>query len=145
MKKWPYDVQNCDLIISPDHKADDMAIFMDSMGPGIETFLLSKGGEWHVEGTSAGKDKDDKTQRSVRFSLTLVRTSKMYSVVTITPASVVILISLAAFWLPPTSGEKIILNGIVALIVCIFLTYFSTMIAVHSAETPYIGKKISNK
>lgn len=62
----------------------------------------------------------------------------MYRSIVITPASVLILLTLASFWLPPQSGEKIFLNGINALIICLFLIYFATKLPTMADHVPLV-------
>lgn len=62
----------------------------------------------------------------------------MYKSIVITPATVLILLTLASFWLPPQSGEKIFLNGIVALIICLFLIYFATKLPIMADHVPLV-------
>lgn len=63
----------------------------------------------------------------------------------ITPAFVVMLLTLITFWLPAQYGEKIILNGITILIVVLFLLYFAQKLNVMASHTPLIGKHIQNR
>jgi hypothetical protein len=46
---------------------------------------------------------------------------------------------LATFWLPPAAGEKILLNGCTAIIICIFLMYFSQKLPAMAGHTPLVG------
>ncbi|PSN48328.1 hypothetical protein C0J52_03410 [Blattella germanica] len=74
----------------------------------------------------------------VTYKLTLRRRSPAYSAIVITPATVIVLMTLVSFWLPPSAGEKILLNGCTALIICIFLLYFSQKLPAMAGHTPLV-------
>jgi nicotinic acetylcholine receptor, invertebrate len=77
---------------------------------------------------------------NINFNLTIKRRSPMFNSVVVTPASVLILMTLANFWLPPASGEKIILNGVNAIIIVIYLMYFAEQLPVMALNTPLVGE-----
>jgi hypothetical protein len=54
--------------------------------------------------------------------------------------TVIVLLTLATFWLPPTAGEKILLNGCTTAIICIFLLYFSQKLPAMAGHTPFVGQ-----
>lgn len=80
----------------------------------------------------------------VTFYLTFYRQSSMYKCIVITPAVLVIFMVLVSFWLPPHAGEKILLNGISCVIICILLMYFSQLLPVLAVSTPLIGEFFDN-
>ena len=53
--------------------------------------------------------------------------------------AVVIFLCLATFLLPPRAGEKIILGGVNAMLICLFLIYFAHSLPVLTNQTPLIG------
>jgi hypothetical protein len=62
----------------------------------------------------------------------------MYKAIVVTPAILVIFMILTSFWLPPQAGEKILLNGISCVVICILLMYFSQLLPVLAMSTPLI-------
>lgn len=48
--------------------------------------------------------------------------------------------TLLSFFLPPQSGEKIILNGCTAIIITLYLLYFTQKIPAMGSYTPLVGK-----
>lgn len=95
------------------------------------------------------------------YTFTIARKSPTYRAIIITPAigkslqqtnklqimklmsfAVLMLLTLLNFWLPPHSGEKIVLNGCVTIIISIFLLYFGQKIPAMGSTTPLIGNYI---
>lgn len=79
----------------------------------------------------------------VTFYITIQRASSMYKCIVVTPAILVIFMVLVSFWLPPHAGEKILLNGVSCLVICILLMYFSHLLPVLAQSTPLIGEKLN--
>lgn len=77
---------------------------------------------------------------SVQYNITVERRSSIYRTVILAPAFVVILLTLLTFWLPAQYGEKIVLNAVTALIIVLFLLYFSQKISAMASHTPLVGK-----
>ncbi|KAI4462745.1 neurotransmitter gated ion channel [Holotrichia oblita] len=77
---------------------------------------------------------------SITITVNLIRRSPSYKALIITPAFVIIGLILSSFWLPPQAGEKLILNGCTAIIVTIFLLYFTQKIPAMGSHTPLVGK-----
>lgn len=73
-------------------------------------------------------------------TLGIERRSSMYQTVIFAPALVVMIFTMTSFWLPTKYGERILLNGITALIIVLYLLYFSQKINAMSLETPLIGE-----
>lgn len=69
----------------------------------------------------------------------------MFKAIAITPAFVIVVMTLASFWLPPQSGEKLLLNGIACIIICILLLYFSQLLPILAATPPLIGEHSYNE
>jgi hypothetical protein len=77
---------------------------------------------------------------SVFFNMTIKRRSPMFNSVVITPATVLIFMTLSSFWLPPASGEKIILNGVSAIVIVAYMMYFAEQLPVMAMNTPLVGE-----
>lgn len=109
------------------------------------TELLISNNEWQVKDYTAERHQKyypccPEPYADVEFNITLTRRSPTYSSLVITPASIVVLMTLLSFWLPPTAGEKIILNSCNAIIICILMMYFSQKLPVMANHTPLVGK-----
>lgn len=63
----------------------------------------------------------------------------MYREIVVTPAVIVVFMTLSSFWLPSQAGEKIILNAFTALIICLLLIYFAQQLPTMAAE-PLVGR-----
>lgn len=69
----------------------------------------------------------------------------MVKAIVCSPALVIVILTSLAFWLPPQATEKIILNGVSAVISTLMLIYFSQTIPVQASATPLIGEFFKNK
>jgi hypothetical protein len=58
----------------------------------------------------------------------------------VTPAIVIVFMTLVSFWLPPQAGEKLLLNGVAVVVICILLVYFSKLLPGFAATPPLIGE-----
>lgn len=63
----------------------------------------------------------------------------MFKAIAIVPAMVVVFMTLSSFWLPPQAGEKLLLNGIACVMVCILLMYLSKLLPIMTVTSPLIG------
>ena len=62
----------------------------------------------------------------------------MFKAIVVTPAIVIVFMTLASFWLPPqASFEKLFLNGVT--VISILLVYFSQLLPMLATSTPLIG------
>lgn len=76
--------------------------------------------------------------RRLAFDLVFQRKSPMFKAVVVTPAIIIVFMTLVSFWLPPQAGfEKLLLNGIV--VISILLVYFSQLLPILATSTPLIG------
>lgn len=73
------------------------------------------------------------------FNLVFQRRSPMFKAIVVTPAIVIVIMTLVSFWLPPQAGEKLLLNGVACIVICILLMYFSQLLPILSASSPLIG------
>lgn len=139
---WPFDTQSCHLTLgSWTYDGDLIDILLDKYGADVE--LMETSSEWEFMGVE--ETRNVKTYSccaepyiDITFKVTLRRRSPTYSAIVITPATVIVLMTLATFWLPPNAGEKILLNGCTAIIICIFLMYFSQKLPAMAGHTPLV-------
>lgn len=135
MINWPYDQQICKLKIGTWSVSNLNAAYNKA----IDYDDLVQSSEWEiVSGRTEFVHKDYYSY--VEFIFTTQRRSSMYTAIIFTPASCIVLLTLAAFWLPPKMGEKILLNGVLILMIASFLMYFSQLLPVLGGNTPLIGK-----
>lgn len=143
---WPFDTQKCNLIIGS-WILDDTDIILETKkfddvegGAKIEPFIENS--EWIIRNISSNIKSLTEFSSSIKYEIILQRRSPMYKTVVIIPASCIILLTLACFWLPPQSGEKIMLNGVTLLSITVFLIYFAQMLPTLATNTPLVGKII---
>lgn len=78
------------------------------------------------------------SRRHLAFDLVFQRKSPMFKTVVVTPAIIIVFMTLVSFWLPPQAGfEKLLLNGVV--VISILLVYFSHLLPILATSTPLIG------
>lgn len=79
------------------------------------------------------------------YNITIQRRAPMFKTIAVAPALVLIVMTLSSFWLPPLAGEKLLINGVSAIIICMLLMYFSQILPVLAIQTPIIGNNLSLK
>ncbi|EFA02806.1 nicotinic acetylcholine receptor alpha 10 subunit precursor [Tribolium castaneum] len=142
LKYWPFDTQRCEMIFgSWTYNGDQIDIDPDNDGVKME--LLIENSEWNIVDKSLKKNMKyyaccPSPYPDITIDLTLSRISPSYKALIVTPAFVVIILVLVNFWLPPQAGEKLILNGCTALIICLFMLYFTQKIPTMGTHTPLI-------
>lgn len=137
LRLWPFDTQSCYLNLrSWTYDADTLQIQVDVSEADMDDFIETSS-EWEVEGTQMST-KSFNVKPVVTCKLTLRRRSPAYSAIVVTPATVIVLLTLASFWLPPTAGEKILINGCTAVIICMFLLYFAQKLPAMAGYTPLV-------
>lgn len=142
---WPYDIQNCSFVLgSWTYHGLALDLDRDNIAP-HEVELQIENSEWKI--TNISSWRHDKiyaccaeSYPDVTYSVQIERRSATYRAVVFTPATVVVLLILVAFWLPAASGEKIFLNGIVAVIISLFMLYFAHSLPIMAYKTPLIVK-----
>ncbi|CAO1367240.1 unnamed protein product [Diamesa hyperborea] len=142
-KYWPFDVQTCSIVIgSWTYSGHQIDLSMDEATP-VDAMTNYFSSEWSILKTTA--ERHDKYYPcctepyvDITFNLTLQRVSPMYRAVALTPATLIVVMTLASFWLPPQSGEKILLNGITCVVICILLMYFSQLLPILAISPPLI-------
>lgn len=137
LKNWPYDTQQCDIKVGTWHLKDYGIKLVDN-GAKVDT-SDHMSSQWEVTNihTSTGSDL---SFDYFTIHLTTRRDSSLYNPVLLTPAYCIILLSLSCFWLPPDSGEKIVLTGLNVLVSAGFLMYFAQLLPVLGKNVPLVGE-----
>ncbi|CAG9838144.1 unnamed protein product [Diabrotica balteata] len=148
LKYWPFDTQECSLMFgSWTHHGEQIDIQnyngKDNNSVIVElSMILDR--EWKILEAIQNVDKKEyeccpgEIYPYVNVKLTISRVSAAYKTMLVTPALLVILLTLWSFWLPPQASEKVILNGCTAVIVSLFLLYFTQQIPIIGDELPQI-------
>ncbi|CAB3361202.1 Hypothetical predicted protein [Cloeon dipterum] len=139
---WPFDTQTCSLTLGS-WTYDGEQIDLQIEEGEAELEMLHNNSQWEI--LSVEKKRNEKFYPcctegyiDITYTLTMRRRSEAYRTVVITPATVVILLTLAAFLLPSHAGEKIILNGVTAVIICMLLLSFSERLPEMAYRPPLI-------
>uniref|UniRef100_U5EQR7 Putative acetylcholine receptor n=1 Tax=Corethrella appendiculata TaxID=1370023 RepID=U5EQR7_9DIPT len=142
MRKWPFDEQTCKLRFgSWAFDGNKLNISFDEESYIID--LIVENHEWELLKVESIRNITyytccEEPYLDLLYLITIKRRSPMYSAILTTPAVSIILMTLTSFWLPPSCGEKIILNGVNAIIICIFLVYFTYQLPGVAHYTPLI-------
>lgn len=149
LRLWPYDTQTCKVVLgSWTYSGEEIDILISKEGVDIEKMMLENT-EWKIVNTSVERfakyyDCCAEPYVSINIDVTLKRRSGTYSALLFTPATVIVLMTLTVFWLPPDSGEKIWLGGTTAIIITLFLLFFSKNVKAMASQTPLIVLFYSN-
>ncbi|KAJ8931059.1 hypothetical protein NQ314_016088 [Rhamnusium bicolor] len=144
LKYWPFDTQECYMKFgSWTYSGDQIDLMNYNNDTEVPLDLLISNSEWAI--TKATQEKVityypccKEPYPDVTINLTLARISPSYNVIIVTPAFVIIVLILINFWLPPQAGEKILINASTAIIICLFMLYFTQKMPVMGTHTPLI-------
>uniref|UniRef100_A0A182Q8W3 Neurotransmitter-gated ion-channel ligand-binding domain-containing protein n=1 Tax=Anopheles farauti TaxID=69004 RepID=A0A182Q8W3_9DIPT len=147
MRYWPFDYQKCILKIGSWTFDGYMLNLTLGSEPQFETLVSNS--EWKIVKITVDRNSRfypccAEPYIDVTYNVTLQRQSDTHRAIVIIPALVIIILALSVFWLPLESGERIITNGIIALMVTIYLVYFAQQLPAISGHTPLIVIFFSN-
>ncbi|GAB0093407.1 neuronal acetylcholine receptor subunit alpha-4 [Sergentomyia squamirostris] len=143
LKHWPLDEHVCRIVIGSwtyDGNKINLNVY-EGEGIILENYVYNH--KWDIVETSVKRNEKiyvccPEPYVDLSFNITISRRSPMYKAIVVTPVTVIILLTLATFWLPSNAGEKILLNGIVAVTICVHLTFLHTLIPAMTYSTPYV-------
>ncbi|XP_063701348.1 acetylcholine receptor subunit alpha-like 1 isoform X2 [Culicoides brevitarsis] len=140
LRKWPNDVQTCMIKVGSWTYSGNI---LDLQSETPELQLVIENPEWQI--TSMKSTRNVKMYAcctepyvDIEYNITVARRSEMYKSVAFTPITIVVLSTLASFWLPSEAGEKIIINCFNAVILTIFIKYFSNLLPVSATTVPLV-------
>ncbi|KAG5881485.1 hypothetical protein JTB14_029152 [Gonioctena quinquepunctata] len=144
LKYWPFDTQECHLKFgSWTYSGEQIDIINYNNSTNVDLDLLIANSEWMI--TKATQKRVStyypcctEPYPDITVNVTLSRISPSYKAVIVTPAFVVIILTMLNFWLPPQAGEKIVINASTALIICLFMLYFTQKLPAMGTHTPLI-------
>lgn len=148
LRYWPFDSHKCTLLFgSWVYHGHEIDVVPKKTTGTTDAYLdmFIENPEWEVNDVKAGRSVNYfaccvEPYVDVHYNITIARRSSIYHTVILAPAFVVVLLVLFTFWLPAQYDEKILLNGVTALIIVLFLLYFSQKLKVMASHTPLIGK-----
>nr|XP_017021848.1 acetylcholine receptor subunit beta isoform X1 [Drosophila kikkawai] len=138
MQNWPQDEQTCTLQIGSWGLKNIVAENITGKDTSMDYDELVQSPEWEIVDSKAKFINQD-FYGYMEYTLTAKRRSSMYTAVIYTPASCIVILALAAFWLPPhMGGEKIMINGLLIIVIAAFLMYFAQLVPVMANKTPLV-------
>ncbi|KAF5292514.1 hypothetical protein FQR65_LT01660 [Abscondita terminalis] len=144
LRYWPFDTQTCSLKFgSWTYAGTEIDLKLFNLLFLLQLTYMIKNGEWDITDTNATRNVKyyaccEEPYVDASFKLVLTRRSPAYKAIIISPALVIIMLTLMGFWLPPQAGEKVILNGCTAIIISIYMVYFTQKIPAMGSHTPLI-------
>ncbi|XP_065095271.1 neuronal acetylcholine receptor subunit alpha-5-like isoform X1 [Ochlerotatus camptorhynchus] len=147
-RSWPYDTHHCSIVLGKMVADEDDAVQIQTL-PAEWERLTQGSSMWQIVSTSVEKYKNPMEVTSeqfngIQYGITVQRKVQIFQSTIIAPAIVLILMTLATFWLPPNASEKVLLNCINAGIVCAFLLYFTIHLPLLATRTPLVVLFFSN-
>ncbi|XP_001652011.2 acetylcholine receptor subunit alpha-like 1 [Aedes aegypti] len=142
LRFWPFDYQRCFLKIGS-WTYDELHLNMTTTEVNPEILWLVPNHKWSIRKVTVERHVKKyecckEPYVDIQYNVTLQRHSATHKAIVVSPAFVIMLMALSVFWLPPQCGEKIVLNGIIALIITIFLIYFAQQLPAMSGNPPLI-------
>ncbi|KFB39882.1 AGAP009493-PA-like protein [Anopheles sinensis] len=147
MRLWPFDYQKCTLKIGS-WTFDGYKLNI-TVGDDPQIEILVKNSEWRIVKVAAERHTTfypccTEPYIDITYNVTLQRQSDTHRAIVVIPAMVIIMFALSVFWLPLQAGERIVMNGIIALMITLFLIYFAQQLPAISGLTPLIVIFFSN-
>ncbi|XP_055539133.1 neuronal acetylcholine receptor subunit beta-4-like isoform X1 [Wyeomyia smithii] len=148
LRRWPFDTQHCPIVLGKSVVNQEDTIQLNVLpGEMVQTNRINP--SWKIvdlvtETYENPMEEDHSKFVGVQYGIVTRRMVKIFHSTVIVPAIVLILLTLANFWLPPGAGEKILLNCINAAIVCSFLIYFTMHLPLLATRTPLVVLFFSN-
>lgn len=138
-RSWPFDSHTCrfefDGRFTP-RMTIEMKYFQ---GSDLSEDLVN--GEWTVNSVQFGRDlrrsrKGD--HNAIVLEVKITRRSQGYFVTLFAPVIVIIILTLSGFWLPVQAGEKILVNGVVGILINLYMLHFANKLPIMGAHTPLV-------
>ncbi|KAF5302237.1 hypothetical protein FQA39_LY10276 [Lamprigera yunnana] len=142
LRNWPFDTQTCTLKFgSWTYAGTEIDLKLYSTPFDLSYIIVN--GEWDITDTNATRNVMyysccAEPYVDATFKMVLTRRSPAYKAIIIAPAFVIIMLTLMGFWLPPQAGEKITLNACTAIMISIFMVYFTQKVPAMGSHTPLI-------
>lgn len=151
LKLWPLETQMCKLKFgSWTSHGDQIDLGLYENLTSVERMnFYTHNKEWEILTTFASKndalyDCCPEFYPDVTFQFFLQRRSPLYRCAIILPCLVTMLLVLSSFLLPPTAGEKILVNSTCLIVCALYLLYFCATLPALADEIPLIVLFYSN-
>lgn len=151
LKLWPLETQICKLKFgSWTSHGDQIDLGLYHNLSNVERLnFYTDNKEWEIITAIANKNQAKydccpELYPDVTFQFFLQRKSPLYRCAIILPCLVTMLLVVSSFLLPPTAGEKILVNATCFLVCILYLIYFLTTLPAHSDQIPLIVLFYSN-
>jgi len=151
LRQWPHDSQTCKLKFgSWTSHGDQIDLGLYHGNDKVDKLnFYTANKEWKVESSEAIKSDNHyesvpEKYPDITFTFHLSRTSPSYRAAIILPCLLTMMMVVTSFLLPPTAGEKIILNSICFLVCCLYLLYLQSTLPAMLDHIPLILLFYSN-
>ncbi|XP_011493035.2 neuronal acetylcholine receptor subunit alpha-5 isoform X1 [Aedes aegypti] len=145
-RRWPFDTQHCSVVLGKTTD-DDMLQITTLPAEWEKNDQINP--MWQIVGVTVEKYQNPmeaqyEKYNGYQYGVVVRRKVQIFNSTIIAPAIVLILMSLASFWMPAYSSEKVLLNCINAAVVCAFLLFFTIHLPLLATRTPLIVMFFSN-
>lgn len=143
MFHWPYDTHKCSIKLgSWTYDGFKLDLFPSNKLKSIDHFIENP--EFVVINFTTQKETTlyeccTEPYVTLNYHIEFARRSSAFSSVFLIPAFCVAMMTLAAFWLPPHRGEKILLNGLTLIVIVMYQIYFIANHSTFSLRLPLIA------
>uniref|UniRef100_A0A182FWX7 Uncharacterized protein n=2 Tax=Anopheles albimanus TaxID=7167 RepID=A0A182FWX7_ANOAL len=147
MRLWPFDYQQCMLKVGS-WTFDGFKLNL-TISSEPEVDIMLKNSEWKIRKVVSERHTKyysccTEPYIDITYNVTMQRHSDTHRNIIVIPALVIMALALSVFWLPLQAGERIIMNGIISLMITVFLVYFAQQLPAISGHTPLIVIFFSN-
>ncbi|KAG8298042.1 hypothetical protein J6590_023296 [Homalodisca vitripennis] len=156
LRQWPWDTQTCSIQLGFWTQTDTLQLILFENGTKLE--LQKTSSEWEVQrldaetiavrrpwlpDLSSDDGTDDITPTSLTFTFVLKRASFGYIYVLIIPILVMIVMSLACFWMDVLGKEKLATNCLLLLLLSGFLLSLESNLPAPADHAPFLFRVYS--
>lgn len=138
-RSWPYDSHTCRFEFEGRFTARMKLETKYFQGSDFTADLIN--GEWNVNSVQFGNDPRKSRRGDLNafvLELHVTRRSQGYFVTLFAPVLVIIILTLSGFWLPVQAGEKILVNGVVGILVNMYMLHFANKLPSMGLHTPLV-------
>lgn len=136
LQYWPFDSHKCTFELES-RLNPRMTIEMFYYGKEeLSSDFVSS--EWQMDGVTFGRAFWESKNNLIFLAVQIMRQGHSYRLILIASATLIIIMTLAGFWLPVQAGEKILSNGIVSILITILMLYFEHKLPNMGVHTPLV-------
>lgn len=132
--EWPFDSHACQIDLEKTQKiAMQLRLTQQDLGGQDRRFINS---QWKIRMVNISQAEVVEDLFTLKVVVERQTSGLVWTL--FAPVTVIVLLTLCGFWLPVQAGEKILLNGIVGVLINMFLLHFSAKLTTMGTHTPLV-------